>query len=208
MLENLIGRIQEKAPLALALPIPGFDLYYYRSRLKERLTDYPDFAAVEAEHRVASITFSYQELSELSGEEFLLLQQQLQTDISRCFAEKGETVPEQIASGIIPGSAQNVLIHEKEHLDVLPQELRKEASIDLVVTQGDGFYPSLPRGQMGLNGIALFDHARASDYDQARSAAAPQSRSQTDIEAALDYAQKTKDKDFIASIREKVGAVL
>jgi len=208
MLESLSQQIQEKVPSALESPIRGYHLYYYWSRLNEGLTNSPDFKEVEAEYEAASITFSYQEIFRLSGEEFLLLQQRLQLVITQAFINQGEIVPEEIASHLIPGSEKNVLVHEKEHLDVLPEALKREARIDVVLVQGDNFHRDIPRGQLGIDGLAVYDNRKATLYDFARSAAAPRYLSQTDKEDALRYARDTQDEAFIASIREKVGPVL
>ena len=197
MLEGLTQRIETKVPQALRSPIPESHVSHYWSRKMEGLIDIPDFEEVQSEYELARVSFSYQELCKLSDEEFLLLQQRLQAVITLSFTQKGETVPEQVAFFLIPGAKQNVFIHEKEHLEVLPEEVKKGASIDIVV-QTD------LKGLITIDGVSVYDMNKVTDNERALSFSEPQSLSETDTESARHYAQRTQDKTFAEIVEQRI----
>lgn len=197
MLKGLTQRIETGVPQALRSPIPESHASHYWSRKMEGFTDIPDFEEVQSEYELARVSFSYQELCNLSDEEFLLLQQQLQAVITLSFTQKGEAVPEQIAIFLIPGDKKNVFVHEREHIGVLPQEVRKNASIDIVI-QTDS------EGLIIIDGVSVYDMDKVTNNENALSFSEPQSLSKTDMESARRYAQRTQDKTFVEIIEQRI----
>lgn len=197
MLEGLTQRIEAKVPQALKSPIPESHASHYWSRKMEGLTDIPDFEEVQSEYELAKVSFLYQELCKLSDKEFLLLQQQLQAVIALSSTQKGEAMPEQIAIFLIPGDKKNVVVHEREHIGVLPQEVRKNASIDIVI-QTDS------EGLIIIDGVSVYGMDKVTNNENALSFSEPQSLSETDIESARRYAQRTQDKTFVETIEQRI----
>ncbi len=111
--------MRKEYPQAIDLPIYWYNRLYYWSR-KISGIDLED--EVEAEYDEARIVFSYDEITRLTDEEFLFLQKRLQDIILASFSRKDEGVPEQVAFHIIPGTKQNVFVHERESTLILCQK--------------------------------------------------------------------------------------
>lgn len=198
MLEALTLRISSRFPPALNSPITEYEAYYYWSRIMEGLTNLPDFKQVDDNYQAASIRFTAQEIDALGAEDFLNLQFALQEVIVSSFYTKGMSVPEDSAMYLIPGDRRNVLVHELEHLDALPESLRNNSGIDVLMFRDSS-------GKIEVDGIAYYDMMAATNYENALAAMAPRSISISDIDAARIFAARTEDQDFINLIEQRIG---
>ncbi len=197
MLKNLSERIDDQVPRAVNNPILESHAYYYWSREAEGFTDEPDFELVRNEYDVATVSFSYEELQSLSVEEFLLLQKQLYCTVNSSFVGRGEGLSEEEVTFLIPDDSRNVLIHEKQHIDALPEEVRIEARVDVVIQ-------IKPSGEVTIDGISVYNMERLDDMRRALVFSAPLSLSQTDIDFARFYARNLKDPAFAELVEERI----
>jgi len=197
MLPELSQRVSHTIPSAVKTPIPDYHAYYYLSRLTEGLTDVPDFVGVETEYRNACLSFTYLELMSLSGNEFLLLQQQIQQSVQSVLAANSIPIPAGVRDFIIPGSKKNILIHEKEHIRALPVDIQNETRIDVVMqTDTDG--------NITIVGISVWDKSKTTVKQEALAFSEPQSLSDTDITVARSLAQESQDPQIIKSIEQRI----
>jgi hypothetical protein len=205
MLKELIQRIENGASQAVNSPIRTSHVDYYWSRRLEGLTADPDYEYVRGEYETASVSFSYPELQELTQQEFLQLQQQLQAAITSALAREGQVVPNEVARFIIPGDKKNVLTHEVEHIEPLPEVIKQEASIDVIMCQRDLGGTRDIGHPIVIDGISAFNWDIVTYTDKALSSSAPQSLSKADIDDARYYANKTQDGTFIAVIEQRIS---
>lgn len=198
MLEALTFRVTSEIPHAVNSPINPYHAYYYWSRQIEGFTDIADFEQTERNYQAASIRFTYEEIDKFSEDEFLDLQTELQVRIFAALTKNGAAIPTDIVTHLVPGDKKNVLVHEREHLAELPDHLRKNSIMDIVIL-------TEPSGGIQLDGVAYYDLNAATDYEMALAASAPQSLSIVDIESARRYAGITSDQDFIDLVEQRIA---
>jgi len=197
MLPELCQRIDQNVPIAIHSPIPDYNAYYYLSRLTEGLTDVPDFKQVEQEYQGANVSFAYMELKDLSANDFICVQQQLQIAVLSAFSQINQAVPDRISQFLVPGSITNILIHEKKHISVLPEDVKNEARIDVVIQLDSD-------GQFTIDGISVWDKNKTTDQEEALAFSEPSSLNETDIERARYHAKMTHDVEFIQTIDQRI----
>ena len=197
MLPELCQRIDHNVSNAVHSPIPEYHAYYYLSRLTEGLTDVSDFKQVEHEYQSASVSFAYMELQDLSADDFLCVQQQLQIAVLSAFSQINQAVPDRISQFLVPGSITNILIHEKEHISVMPEDIKNDARIDVVIQLDSD-------GQFTIDGISVWDKKRITDKEEALAFSKPSSLSETDIERARHHAEITHDVELIKTIDQRI----
>jgi len=133
----------------------------------------------------------------LSGNEFLLLQQQIQQSVQSVLAANSIPIPAGVRDFIIPGSKKNILIHEKEHIRALPVDIQNETRIDVVMqTDTDG--------NITIVGISVWDKSKTTVKQEALAFSEPQSLSDTDITVARSLAQESQDPQIIKSIEQRI----
>jgi hypothetical protein len=156
----------------------------------------PKEIAQNAEYLQGVVRLYYADLALLDRDQLEMLKVDFVNQITQAVPESQFNYD--IWRHLFRESPANVIQHEMEHIEVLPQSLRDKAIIDLVLYE-DG-------GKFKVTGVSWFDYSNLTDKEWAISSSNPQSLGDEDIRRARESARKTKDHVFIAEIEQKIKA--
>lgn len=140
-----------------------------------------------------SINLSLSLFSKLTKQDLTLLQQKFESIIKDYYSLRKLEIPEAVIKYIQTDTPTSILLHEWQHAQVIPEQIRDKGSI-LITWLEDG----------SMSGVVDFDHSAVDNETLALSASEPESLSNRDIDTALSCARKTNKADFIAFIEDRV----
>jgi len=191
-LSQLVDNLRERMPLAMASPTTRLqaDWYFMVSSRHEKYQP-------EDYHR-ATVILPFSAIDRLSEEEFLALKREFRDIISSNL--RISDIPTEVATSIDPNSPTNILEHERDHLKVFPLAIREHSTISVTFIKE----PGKDNKVRGIQAMASPHSKTITPYDWAISCSEPKSLNSTDIETALNYADKTGDKAFIRKVKQRI----
>lgn len=145
----------------------------------------------------AILTLRYPDLRALDPSENLKLLMAFRDGVMGRVAAFPEIGTPQVFDAIVPESDGNIITHERQHVEPLPEETKKEAVVYVV-------YGTQEYGGNILQGTAHFPRTGVTYRDLAMAASEPSSLNRDDMDKAMFFAHETKDPAFIKSILKRV----
>lgn len=156
---------------------------------------------VSERFKKASIEFSFKDIFNLTSSDFEKLQEYFQAKMREVFRKNKMRLPELAHSMIDPFSNRNIIQHEKEHVQNIPEDVR-----DAGVLQFTFIKPSQLTGGLPMNAAAIYDSSKVSDEMRAYASCEPSSLSDGDREDARRLAKETNDTAVIAEVERRIAA--
>lgn len=196
MFERLRDTFRKKIPESISVRATRSDILEYHWTVGN------DFAKAAEKfdgiYAQATIRTAYPELDDCSPDELEELQRIFYESTLKASESTGASISKWAMGVIKPGRKQNILAHEKQHLDPLPDNIRRDSLTDLTFYQDER-----DNGAITIKGVARFDCFRAGPRILAIVESNPEALHRGDKQHALYCAKQTGDRKFVEFIKNR-----